>query len=468
MNTLIRNARAIYCAPESHTHHESQISVNHSNPAVPTDIRIRDGVITGIGNQLLPTDDEQVIDASGCVVWPGLVNTHHHLAQSVLKGVPEGLNQALGDWLGSVPYRFWPKISPQLMYHAARLGLYELLRSGATTCADHHYLYHAGSSPEVEDAVWAAADELGIRLVLCRGSATVQGSHKGMLKHGIQPENVELVMQRMERSYRQYHQAGDNAMRRLVVAPTSLVHSATPGDLRTLAAWARERQLKLHSHLLEVSFDDIQAQEKYGQRAIDYAASCDWLGKDVWFAHLVKSDEYTIQQLAASGTGIAHCPTSNCRLGSGIAPALAMEQAGMNITLGVDGSASAESGSMIQELNLAWLLHRAVNGADATSAEQIIRWGSHNGAQLLGLNNCGDIAVGKAADLVLYDIGSPRFAGVHSEVIAPLLCAEPIRVKYSLINGRVVVDNGQVCGLDEAELVAEVRAGVANLLRGTG
>ena len=289
MNTLIRNARAIYCAPESHTHHESQISVNHSNPAVPTDIRIRDGVITEIGNQLLPTDDEQVIDASGCVVWPGLVNTHHHLAQSVLKGVPEGLNQALGDWLGSVPYRFWPKISPQLMYHAARLGLYELLRSGATTCADHHYLYHADSSPEVEDAVWAAADELGIRLVLCRGSATVQGSHKGMLKHGIQPENVELVMQRMERSYRQYHQAGDNAMRRLVVAPTSLVHSATADDLRTLAAWARERQLKLHSHLLEVSFDDIQAQEKYGQRAIDYAASCDWLGNDVWFAHLVKS-----------------------------------------------------------------------------------------------------------------------------------------------------------------------------------
>ncbi len=250
MNTLIRNARAIFFAPDSSSPNTAHTAAGNKSQQATGDIRIRDGLICEIDTQLLPADDEQIIDATGCVVWPGLVNTHHHLAQSVLKGVPEGLNQELGDWLGSVPYRFWPKISPQLMYHAARLGLYELLRSGATTCADHHYLYHAGSSPEVEDAVWAAADELGIRLVLCRGSATVQGSHKGMLKHGIQPENVELVMQRMERSYRQYHQAGDNAMRRLVVAPTSLVHSATADDLRTLAAWARERQLKLHSHLL--------------------------------------------------------------------------------------------------------------------------------------------------------------------------------------------------------------------------
>jgi len=164
------------------------------------DLRIRGGYITELGNALAPTqeDPETVIDASGCVVWPGLVNTHHHLAQSIMKGVPEGLNQDLGGWLSSVPYRFWPKVTPELMYHAARLGLYELIRSGATTCADHHYLYHSTTSSELEDAVWQAAEELGIRMVLCRGSATETGSHEGMIEHKIEPESIDQIIDRLD------------------------------------------------------------------------------------------------------------------------------------------------------------------------------------------------------------------------------------------------------------------------------
>lgn len=429
-----------------------------------TDIRIAGGRITEMGSALTPGAGEEVINARGCVVWPGLVNTHHHLAQSIMKGVPAGLNQNLGDWLASVPYRFWPKVTPQLMYHAARLGLYELLRSGATTCADHHYLYHATTSPELEDAIWQAADELGMRLVLCRGSATEVGSHQGMIEHGISPETLDQILDRLEATRSRYHQSGPDAMRKLVVAPTSLIHSSSAEGLKAQAAYAREFGLGMHSHLLEVGFDEQQAQAKYGMSAIDYADSCGWLGEDVWYAHLVHCDAHAIDRLAATGTRIAHCPTSNCRLGSGVAPAIAMREAGVSVTIGVDGSASAESGSMLQELNMAWLIHRAVHGPEATKLEQVLDWGSRNGAELLGLHDVGELAVGKAADLVLYDIHQPRFAGVHTPLLAPLMCGEPVTVKYSFVQGRAVVKDGQIPGLDENELTARVQESVAQLL----
>ncbi|MBU2954881.1 amidohydrolase family protein [Marinobacter sp. F3R08] len=430
------------------------------------DLRIRGGYITELGNALAPTpeDPETVIDASGCVVWPGLVNTHHHLAQSIMKGVPEGLNQDLGGWLSSVPYRFWPKVTPELMYHAARLGLYELIRSGATTCADHHYLYHSTTSPELEDAVWQAAEELGIRMVLCRGSATETGSHEGMIEHRIEPESIDQIIERLDTTRKKHHQTGPDAMKKLVVAPTSLIHSSSPEGLKAQAQWARENKLRMHSHLLEVDFDEIQAHQRYGQSAIDYAESCGWLGQDVWYAHLVHSDTHAIERLAATGTGIAHCPTSNCRLGSGIAPVIRMAEAGVPISLGVDGSASAESGSMLQELNLTWLIHRAQNGPDATTLEQVLEWGSQGGADLLGLENTGRLAVGKAADLVLYDIDKPRFAGVHVPLMSPLMCGEPVHVRDSFVQGRRIVNDGQICGLDEAELTRNVQESVLQLL----
>lgn len=430
------------------------------------DIRIRHGRIAELGRDLRPTPDqpETMINASGCVIWPGLVNTHHHLAQSIMKGVPEGLNQGLGEWLSSVPYRFWPKVTPELMYHAALLGLYEMIRSGATTCADHHYLYHADTSPELEEAVWRAAEDLGIRLVLCRGSATETGSHEGMIEHRIAPETLDQVIARLDATRVRHHQEGPDAMKKLVVAPTSLIHSSSPEGLNVQAQWARQHGLKMHSHLLEVTFDEIQAQQKYGMSAIDYAESCGWLGPDVWYAHLVHSDPHAIERLAATGTGIAHCPTSNCRLGSGIAPVIEMAKAGVPISLAVDGSASAESGSLLQELNLTWLIHRAVHGPDATTLEKVLDWASHGGAKQLGLDDTGTLAVGKAADLVLYDIDQPRFAGVHSPLMAPLMCGEPVHVRDSFVQGRQIVKDGHIGNLDEAGLTRKVQEGVAGLL----
>ncbi|HCW91291.1 MAG TPA: amidohydrolase [Marinobacter sp.] len=450
MNYLIRNATAIH---------------TQDTPGA-RDIRIRNGRITEMGRGLtpLPEQPETVIDASGCVIWPGLVNTHHHLAQSIMKGVPGGLNQGLGEWLSSVPYRFWPKVTPELMYHAARLGLYEMIRSGATTCADHHYLYHSNTSPELEDTVWQAAEELGIRLVLCRGSATETGSHEGMIEHRIEPETIDQVIDRLDATRKKHHQSGADAMKKLVVAPTSLIHSSTPEGLRIQARWAREHGLRMHSHLLEVEFDEIKAREKYRQSAIDYAEACDWLGPDVWYAHLVHSNPRAVERLAATGTGIAHCPTSNCRLGSGIAPVVDMQKAGVPVSLAVDGSASAESGSMLQELNLAWLIHRATHGPDATTLEQVLDWGTRGGANLLGLQDTGSLSVGKQADLVVYDIDQPRFAGVHSTLLAPLMCGEPVQVRDSFVQGRRIMKDGHVAGLDERELTRKVQEGVARML----
>lgn len=445
--------------------HRYLIANLHAMPSYPGDadgIRIANGKITEIGQNLQRQEDEEYIDGRYCVAYPGFINSHHHLAQSILKGIPEGRQVPLGEWLAQVPYRYWPKITPQDMYTAARVGFYELLRSGVTTCADHHYLYHRATTPELEDAVWQAADELGIRLVLCRGAATAQGSHRGMQGSAIQPESLDMALTRLETTRQRYHDASPESMRRLVVAPTSLVHTSPKEDLIAFAEYAKANGLKRHSHLLEVGYDEEVAQTQHGMSAIDYAESCDWLGDDVWFAHLVKADAHAIAKLAATGAGIAHCPTSNSRLGSGIAPVMAMEQAGMKITLGVDGSASSESGSMLQEMNLAWLIHRTQHGANATSPEQILKWATINGADLLGLNT-GKLEVGRAADIVLYRLDSPRLAGIHQPEWAPVMAGEPCQVQASFVQGKQVVEAGSVLGIDEQRLTKEAWEAVARL-----
>lgn len=429
------------------------------------DIRIAGGRIAEMGPDLMPRPGERVIDASDCIVYPGWINTHHHLFQNLLKAVPEGMNQDLQGWLASVPYPRLPLFTPELMRTAARLGMAELLLSGATTCADHHYLYHAGGGTESGDMLFDVADEFGMRFVLCRGGAIESASsHPGFSKTALQPETLDQMLADIERLKHRYHDDAPDAMRRVVVAPTTPTFSLPPALLVELARAARGMHLRMHTHLSETDNYVRFCREKYNCLPVEFVAEHEWLGPDVWFAHLVHLQPSEIRMLAQTGSGIAHCPVSNSRLGSGIAPVPQLAAAGVPVSLGVDGVASNESGSMTGEVNTAWLIHRAAQGASATTAEDVIHWATAGGARVLGLSEVGTLQVGQAADLVLYDINHPRFYGFHDPALAPVVAGEPITVRTSIIGGRVVVDEGVVCGLDVASIRAEASRGVADLI----
>ena len=423
------------------------------------DLLVQNNRILDIGDSLQAPESAEKIDISGCVAYPGLVNTHHHLAQSLMKGIPAGINQTLGDWLGSVPYKCWPHFTPDMMYTAARVGLIELLRSGSTTCADHHYLYHQGTSPEMEDVIFQAAKELGIRIVLCRGGSTTAGSRRGtqMASSEFMLETVDLAIRRMEDTMARHHDDSEASMSRLVVAPTSLIHASTKDDLLQLAEFARANNLRMHSHLLEVIDDEIACQQREGKSAIDYAREVGWLGEDVWFAHMVHADDHAVKLLGDSKTGIAHCPTSNSRLGSGIAPIPRLKRAGARISIGVDGSASAESGSAVNELMTSWLIHRTLNGPESTDVEESVRWATSGGAEVLGFPTLGKLETGMLADIAIFDLNSTRFAGLWEPVWAPVICGEPQSVKHLMVDGKWSIRDYQIAAVDEEQLMRDAR-----------
>lgn len=427
------------------------------------DVLVSGHRISMIAPRLTPAADADVLDARGLLVLPGLVNTHHHIAQSLLKAIPGSLNLGLNDWLGAVPYRYWPHYTPDCLYAAARIGFSELLAAGCTTCADHHYLYHRDTSAELEAALLQAAGEVGIRLVLCRGIATTTGSHRGMAAAKLQAEPLDLCLARIQDLIARHHDASPAAMTRIAVAPTSLVHTCAEAHLPLLAEFARSQQLLMHSHLLEVAYDESVCRQQHGISAVDYAERNGWLGDDVWFAHLVQADAAGVAKLGATRTGLAHCPNSNARLGSGIAPVPALAAAGARISIGVDGSAAAECGSIVNELWLAWLLHRTVGGAAATDAGTVLHWATAGGAQLLGFDDAGVLAPGKLADLVLYSLDEPRFLGLWQPELAPVVCGEPIKAQHVMVNGRWRLRDGVVRGVDQAALRLDAASALAHL-----
>ncbi|WP_416413622.1 amidohydrolase family protein [Pantoea sp. App145] len=446
------------------------------------DIRIENGLISELGS-LQAQADEQVIDARDCVVYPGWVNTHHHLFQSLLKGEPQGLNQSLGAWLAATPYRFRGAFDEQTFRIAARIGLVELVRSGCTTIADHHYLYWPEMPFDGAQILFEEAQQLGVRFVLCRGGATQSRGLESDLPTALRPEKFETMMADVERLVTQYHQANAFAMRQVVMAPTTTLHSTTPQELRESARLARQLGIRLHSHLSEtVDYLDA-AKAKFGMTPLQFCAEHDWIGSDVWFAHLVKLLPEEIALLGAAGSGIAHCPQSNARLGSGIADLVALEQAGVKVSIGVDGAASNEAADMQSETHAAWQLQRArkgmlaqpryaggtfEGGGDAASIEDVVRWGSHGGAQVLGLQT-GVIAPGMAADIAIYQLDDPRYFGLHDMAIGPIACGGRARIKALLCHGKIIMQDDVIPGVDlpalgraaaDAVKILQQRAGV--------
>lgn len=425
------------------------------------DIRISSsGHIQAIG-RLPPEAGERVLDATDCVVYPGWVNTHHHLAQSVLKGVPQGINLPLLSWLESVPYKYRARFDAELLALAAEIGIAELMLSGCTTLADHHYVYWRGIDYDPAKLLFDMAARYGIRFVLCRGGATLKRPFEAA--DAPQPEDLDTILQDLERITRMYHDPGPEAMRRVVLAPPTPNFSMRPEELRPMAQAARSLGIRLHTHLSETADYVVFCKEKFNRKPVEFVADHDWLGKDVWFAHMVHISDSEIRMVAETGTGTAHCPASNCRLGSGIAPAPELARAGAPVSLGVDGSASNEAGDSLSEAHTCWYTHRALKGAGAVTVEDVIHWGTRGGARVLGIDNIGALEVGRAADLAVYDLAEPRYAGLHDPAIGPVASGGSPKLRWLTVQGRVVVEHGAIPGLDVPRLMARAREAVRSL-----
>ncbi|MDR3437298.1 amidohydrolase family protein [Telmatospirillum sp.] len=415
------------------------------------DIRVRDGKISAIG-AVTPAPADTVIEADGCVIYPGLISTHHHLFQSVLKGVQAGIDLPLEGWLRTVPYSYWHKLDEDALEVAATVGLAELLLSGTTTIADHHYLFTEDYGFDPAAVIFEVAERLGIRLVLCRGGATQGRAFDIPHTQPMPYEPLDLMIRQVGDLAARFNDPAPDSMRRVVFAPTTPPWSVKPDELDVIADAARAMKLRMHSHLSETHVYVDFCLENFGKRPVQWVAEHQWLGSDIWFAHLVHLDDSELRLLAETGTGMAHCPQSNCRLGSGVAAADRLAQLGGRVSLAVDGAASNESCDMINEMHCAWQVHRAVKGAQALRAEEVLRWATAGGADVLDLPAIGTVEVGKAADLAIFDLAQPRYAGLHDPLIGPIVSGGSAHLRHLLVGGRPVVIDGAIPGLDLAAL----------------
>ncbi|MCL3882286.1 8-oxoguanine deaminase [Marivita sp. GX14005] len=426
MKTLIKNAQTILTMDDA------------GRELSNTSLLIENGVIAEIGPN--DADADEIIDASGCLITPGLVNTHHHLYQSMTRAVPGGQDALLFGWLQTL-YPIWARFGPEEIFVSAQIGLAELALSGCTLTSDHLYLYPNGA--RLDDTI-AAAQEVGLRFHPTRGAMSIGQSDGGLPPDSLVEREADILDDCI-RVIDAHHDAADGAMVRVGVAPCS-PFSVSRDLMRDAALLARDKGVMLHTHLAENDEDIAYSLEKFGCRPGQYAEDLGWTGEDVWHAHCVKLDGSEIDLFARSGTGVAHCPCSNCRLGSGIAPVRRMRDAGVRVGLGVDGSASNDSGNLAAEARMAMLLQRVNSGADAMSAREALHIATRGGAEVLGRQDCGQIAPGKRADLAIWDVSGVESAGSWDK--AALLLAGPSRVKHLFVEGRQIVRDGQLATID--------------------
>lgn len=461
-NLLIQNARCV-------------ATFDHADPALGRELRdaslfIVDGRIAFVG----PTADlppeahmaNEVIDARRHLVTPGLINTHHHMFQALTRAIPAVQNAELFGWLGGL-YPLWAGLTPEMVRVSTQVAMAELLMSGCTTSSDHLYIYPNGV--RLDDSI-EAAQAIGMRFTASRGSMSVGHSQGGLPPDRV-VEREDFILMDTQRLIEQHHDASHGSMVNVAVAPCS-PFSVSRDLMRESALLARAHGVRLHTHLAENDHDLAYTQEKFNCTPTQYAQDLGWLGADVWHAHCVKLDDAGISLFAATRTGVAHCPCSNMRLASGIAPIRRMLDAGVPVGLGVDGSASNDAAHMVNEARQALLLARVGRamqppeqrdgrtffGCDLGPAEMTARdalgIATRGGAQVLGRSDIGHLAVGMCADLALFDLDTLGFAGgaVHDPVGSLLLCASP-QADYTVVNGRVVVRNGQLATLELGPLV---------------
>ncbi|MFN7481315.1 MAG: 8-oxoguanine deaminase [Betaproteobacteria bacterium] len=418
----------------------------------------RDGVIEAVGpSDALPATADTVIDARDHVVLPGLVNTHHHMYQTLTRALGPVQDATLFPWLQGL-YPVWARLTPEMLHASTQLAAAELLLSGCTTSSDHLYLFPNGC--RLDDTL-DAAGEAGIRFHAARGAMSVGASAGGLPPDEV-VEDEDAILADTERLIARHHDAARFAMRRIVVAPCS-PFSVSPRLMREAAVLARRHGVHLHTHLAENDSDIAYTREQFGCTPAEYAEQLGWLGSDVWHAHCVKLDAAGIAAFARTGTGVAHCPGSNMRLGSGIAPVRALRDAGVPVALAVDGSASNDSSHLLAEARLALLLARVAGGATAMSAREMLEIATLGGARVLGRDDIGALAPGMAADFVAVRLDDPGLAGTGDDPVAALLLCQVPRADLAVVDGRVVVRDGQLATLDLPRLVERHNALSARL-----
>lgn len=428
---LIKNARVVVTMDDAR------------NEIANGAIFVRDNVIEQVGNSAaLPQSADEIIDATDHVVLPGLINTHHHMYQSLTRAIPAAQDGELFNWLTNL-YPIWANLTPEMVQVSTQTAMAELILSGCTTSSDHLYIYPNGC--KLDHSI-EAAQQIGMRFHAARGAMSV-GQSKGGLPPDRVVEDEAAILKDTQRLIETYHDATPYAMQRIVVAPCS-PFSVSRELMRESSALARQYGVSLHTHLAENQNDIAYSREKFQMTPAQYAEDCGWVGHDVWHAHCVQLDDEGIYLFARTGTGIAHCPCSNMRLASGIAPIRKMIDHGVTVGLGVDGSASNDAGHMLGEVRQAMLLQRVGFGPDAMTARQALEIATRGSAKVLNRDDIGVLAPGMAADIVLFDLNQIGYAGALHDPVAALVFCTPSNVAYSIINGRIVVRDGVLTTID--------------------
>ena len=425
------------------------------------DLLIHENRIEKIEKNIIEIDASK-IDCSTKLVIPGLVNSHHHLYQTLTRNLPQVQNKPLFDWLVTL-YEIWKFLDEKAIHYSTLLGCGELMKTGCTTTTDHHYLYPKQIQMDIPSIQFEAAAKLGIRFCPTRGSMSRSQKDGGLPPDSV-VQNEELILKYSEEVVQKFHDPSPLSMQQIHLGPCA-PFNVTPELMKETANLARKYGVRLHTHLAETKDEDEYCQQVYGKRPLRLMEDLDWLGDDVWYAHGVHFNDEELELLAETGTGVAHCPASNMRLGSGIARIPEMLKLGIPVGLAVDGSASNDSSDMVGEMRQALLLHRVNSGADAITAEQVLEMATLGSARLLGRTDIGSLEIGKAADIAIFELDKLEYTGALSDPLAALIFSGiNHEVDTTIVNGKIVVKNGKLVQVDESEIISKGNKIAANML----
>lgn len=446
---LIKNAKAI-------------VTVDDENRVLyDADMLVEDGKIKAVGKDL-SAEGAEIVDASGCFVYPGLVNTHHHLYQTFTRNLPQVQKMELFPWLVTL-YEIWRGLDENAIYYSTLTGAGELLRYGCTTCMDHHYVFPKVGSEQFIDQQFRASDELGIRFHATRGSMS-RGKSDGGLPPDDLVQPVDVILKDCERLVKKFNDPTPFSMHQVSLAPCS-PFSVTTELLKEAAVLARQLGVRLHTHLCETKDEENFCLEAVGMRPLEYMASCGWIGDDVWYAHGIHFNDEELKLLAETKTGVAHCPVSNMKLSSGVCRIPEMLELGVPVGLAVDGSASNDCSNLLAEIRASYLLHRLNSSAAAPTGYDLLKMATRGSASLLGRSDIGHLSEGMAADFFLLDVDALDFVGACEDpanLLGTVGYSRPAKAVF--VAGKQVVKDGKLLNIDEEKVTREAASCVAKLL----